>query len=96
MGITPRSIHHILIAEKEGLGTTNLQQVKINDGLGKFRMQFLIKKTLLDRAATLLFNSETLSQIIFDSSFTPLIYKVAEFLRNPEEKDLANQMRRYY
>jgi len=96
MGINPRSIHHILIAEKEGLGTTHLQQVKINDELEQFRMQFLIKKTLLDRVSTLPFNSETLAKIVMDSSFTPLIYKITGFLKTREEKDVSNQMRRYY
>lgn len=97
MGIDPKHIHHILIAEKEGLGTTNLQQVKINNGWDQFRMQFhILNKTLIDKISIQTYRSEYLSKIVMDSPFTPLFYKVAGLLRTPEEKNLANQMRRYY
>ena len=95
MGIPLAKAKHILVAEKEGLGTTNLRGVRMNDGWEKFKMQFYIKKTLIDRASVLLFNSETLAKIVMDSPVTPLLYKVARFLRTPEEREVVDQIRRY-
>ena len=74
MGIHLERAKHILVAEKEGLGTTNLGEVKINDGLEQFKRQFQIRKTLLDRASWLLFNSDALAKLVISSPFTPLIY----------------------
>lgn len=96
MGIPLKSVHHIVISEKEELGITNLKEVRMNDDREKFKMQFYINKTLIDRISVLLFNSDSLARIVMDSQFTPLIYKIAGFLRNSEEKKLANELRRYY
>ena len=96
MGIHLERAKHILVAEKEGLGTTNLGEVKINDGLEQFKRQFQIRKTLLDIASWLLFNNDALAKLVIDSPFTPLIYKVAGFLKTSEEKEVANEMGRYY
>jgi hypothetical protein len=96
MGIPLENARHILVAEKEGLGTTNLQEVKINDGWGRFKRQFQMRKTLLDRASWLLFNSDALAKLVISSPFTPLIYKVAGMLRTSEEKEVTNQIKRYY
>jgi len=96
MGIPLKKAKHILVAEREGIGTTNLKEVKINDGWEQFKRQFQIRKTLLDRASWLLFNSDTLAKLVIDSPFTPLIYKVAGFLRTSEEKEVTNQIKRCY
>jgi uncharacterized protein (DUF362 family) len=96
MGIPPKKAKHILVAEREGLGTTNLGEVKINDSWEQFKRQFKIKKTLLDKASWLLFNNDALAKLVMASPFSPLIYKVAGMLRTSEEKEVANQMRRYF
>jgi len=97
MGIPLTKAKHILVAEKEKLGTTNLEKVKMNDDWEKFKMQFcIINKTLIDRVSTLLFNSEGLAKIVMDSPVTPLIYKIAGFLRTAKEKEVANEIRGYY
>ncbi len=97
MGIPLTKTKHILIAAKEGLGTTNLVEIRMNNDWEKFKMQFhIINKTLIDRVSALLFNSESLAKIVMDSSFTPLIYKVAKFLRTQKEKEVASEMKRYY
>jgi len=96
MGIPLKKAKHILVAEKEGLGTTNLQKVRTNDDWEKFEMQFSINKTVIDRISVLLFNSEFLAKVVLDSPITPLIYKVAGFLRTYEEKEVANDLGRYY
>jgi hypothetical protein len=87
---------HISVAQREGVGTTNLQEVKINDGWEQFKRQFQIRKTVLDKAGWLLFNSDALAKLVMDSPVTPLIYRIIDILRSPEEKDVADQMRRYY
>jgi len=94
MGIPLKKAEHILIAEKEGLGTTNLGEIRMNENWEKFKTQFYINKTLIDMLSVPLFHSEILAKIVLDSSFTPIIYKVGKFLRNPDEKKLATQIKR--
>jgi len=96
LGIPLKRAKHILVAEKEGIGTTNLQEVRINNNWRKFRRQFQIKKTLIDRASTLFFYSDKLARFVMDSPATPLIYKVASILRSPEEKEVASQIGKHY
>ena len=59
-------------------------------------MKFYINKTLIGRVSLLLFNSECLANIVMDSPVPPLIYKLAKFLRTSEEKEIVNEIRRYY
>ena len=96
MGIPLERAKHILVAEREGLGITNLGEVKINDDRGRFKRQFQIRKTILDKVSWLLFNSDALAKLVISSPFTPLIYKVAGILRTSEEKEVTNQIKRYY
>lgn len=96
MGIPVEKVDHVIIAEKEGLGTTNLNNVTINDDWAKFKMQFSVNKTIIDSLSTLLFKSETIAKLVMDSPATPFIYGCAKFFRNPEEKEVVNEMERYY
>ena len=95
MGVPLKKIEHILVAEKEGLGTTNLTAININDDWNKFKMEFYLKKTLLDRLSVLPFKSGILAKIITDSPCTPIIDQIARFLRTNEEQDVVNDLRRY-
>ena len=92
MGIPLRRANHILIAEKAGLGSTNLKNIKTNDPWEQYKMQFSVKRTLVDKATSLLFNSDIIARLVMKSPLTPLIYKVAATLRSPEEEELANQI----
>ena len=96
MGIPIKKVQHILTAKKEGLGTINLENVKFNDDWKKFAMQFSVNKTLIDSLSTLLFESETIAKIVMDSPVTPLIYSVAKFLRNNNEKNVIQEIGRYH
>ena len=96
LGIPLQKAKHILMAEKEGVGTTDLQQVRINTNWERFARQFQIKKTLIDRLSTLLFNSDRLASFVMDSPATPLIYRVASILRSSQEKEVVSQMGKYY
>ena len=93
MGIPLKMAKHILVAEREGIGITNLREVKINDGWERFKRHFQIRRrTSIDKVSWLLFNSDALAKLVLDSPFTPLIYKVAGILRSKEEKEVADQM----
>ena len=96
MGISLENARHILVAEREGLGITNLGEVKINDGWERFKRQFRMRKTILDKVSWLLFNSDALAKLVISSPFTPLIYKIAGMLRTSEEKEVTDQIKRYY
>ena len=92
MGVSLKRAKHIAVAEKEGIGTTNLENVRVNTDWKQYGRQFQIRKTLLDRVSGLLFHSDTIAKLVIASPFTPLIYKVAGTLRSPEEKAIASQL----
>ena len=92
MGVSLKRAKHIAVAEKEGIGTTNLENVQFNTNWKCYRRRFQIRKTLLDRASSLLFHSDIAAKLVMTSPFTPLIYKVAGTLRSPEEKAIVSQL----
>ena len=93
MGIPFGKVDHIIIAEKERLGTTNLADVELNDNFEKFKLNFGVKKTMLDNISWLLFNSKSLAKVALDSPLTPLAYLIAGALRNSEEKRVVHDIR---
>lgn len=95
MGIPIKTVEHILIAEKEGLGITDLEKIKMNDDWRKFEMQFSSNKTIIDSLSTLLFKSETMAKLVMDSPVTPLIYGIAKHFRNPDEKEVVKDLEKY-
>jgi len=92
MGVPLKKVKHLMVVEKEGIGTTNLENVRINTNWKQFRKLFQIRKTLLDRVSSLLFHSHIAARLVMDSPFTPFVYKVAGTLRSPEEKAVASQL----
>ena len=46
----------------------------------------------MDRISASSFNSDMLAKLIFQSQFTPLIYRVVGVFRTSKEKAVANQM----
>ncbi|WP_144011559.1 DUF362 domain-containing protein [Methanobacterium paludis] len=95
MGIPIKTVEHILIAEKEGLGITDLEKIKMNDDWKKFEMQFSSNKTIIDSFSTLLFKSETMAKLVMDSPVTPLIYGVAKHFRNSDEREVVKELEKY-
>ncbi|MCK4306898.1 DUF362 domain-containing protein [candidate division WOR-3 bacterium] len=85
MGFLPNKIGHLRIAEKEGLGTTNLEVVRINRDWRQYKRQFHIKKTFMDRISSLPFKSGFIAKMVYDSSLTPSIYKVVNMLKRHKE-----------
>lgn len=95
MGIPIKTVEHILIAEKEGLGITDLEKIKMNDDWRKFEMQFSSNKTVIDSLSTLLFKSETMAKLVMDSPVTPLIYGIAKHFRNSDEREVVKELEKY-
>ncbi len=92
MGFSPRSIKHLVVAEKAGLGPLAPADIEINTDWNKYRRQFRIERTLIDRASGLLFHSGLVAKIVMDSALTPLIYKIAGYFRSSDEKKVAGQL----
>jgi uncharacterized protein (DUF362 family) len=94
MGIPASQVEHIMIAEKEGLGTTNLDTVQFNDDWKRYQMKFQVNKTIVDRLSTILFNSECMAKLVMDSPLKPIIYGVATKLRNTNEQCINDELKR--
>ncbi|NYB52815.1 MAG: DUF362 domain-containing protein [Methanobacteriaceae archaeon] len=95
MGIPIEKAKHILTAEEEGLGPTNLDKININQNWDEFVMEFSSNKTFIDQFSKLLFESEIMAKIVMDSPVTPVIYKFAKFFRNSDEKTVVNELEEY-
>jgi uncharacterized protein (DUF362 family) len=94
MGIPVSQVEHIMFAEKEGLGTTNLDAIQFNDDSKKYQMHFQVNKTLIDSLSTILFNSECMAKLVMDSPLKPIIYGIATKLRNNDEDLVNDQLKR--
>lgn len=92
MGFSPQMIEHLVIAERAGLGSTKLETMEINQGWQQYERQFQVKKTLIDRASSLLFRSDLLAKLVMYSPLTPVIYKVASLLKTSNEKEVTTQL----
>jgi uncharacterized protein (DUF362 family) len=95
MDIPLKTARHVTIAEEAGIGTTNLANARINTDWRKYQRHFQIRRTLLDRASSLLFHSDIAAKLVMDSPFTPLVYGVAGSLRSHEEKGIASRLKTY-
>ena len=73
MSILLKRTKHIVITEKESIGALHLENVKLDTDLSKFRREFRIRKTILDKASAILFPSYVVAKLIIDSPFTSLI-----------------------
>jgi uncharacterized protein (DUF362 family) len=93
MGIPLSRVEHIRVAEKEGLGITDLSKVHMNQSWNNYAMKFNVNKTMIDRLSWLLFNYNTCAKFVMDSPATPLIYGVATKLRNKDEQTVAEELK---
>lgn len=95
MGIPITKARHIMIASREGLGPINLEESRLSDGWKKFQMNFRINKTLIDKVSVFLFKNEIIAKVVMDSPLTPLFYRTAGAIRNPEERMVSDELGRY-
>lgn len=96
MGMPLEKVEHILLAEKEGLGSTDLNAAHINTDWKNYQMKFELNKTLIDTLNTPIFKSEIIAKLIYKSPVSPVIRRLVKFLRNSNEQEIANDMERYY
>lgn len=87
-----KKVEHIMMAEREGLGTTDINKVQINPGWETNRFQCRVKRTYVDNLSTLLFNSEFLAKLVMDSPFKPMIYGIAGKLRTKDEQKIVGEI----
>ena len=92
MGFSPHRVKHIAVAAKAGLGSLALEDIGVNADWKRYRRQFHIHRTLIDRASGLLFHSDSLARLVMGSRLTPLIYKIAGLFRSSDEKQVAGQL----
>jgi uncharacterized protein (DUF362 family) len=95
MGMELARVKHVLMAEKYGLGTTDLSRVDIAHGWEELRMHCHVHRTFMDNLSTLLFRSDRLARVVMGSSFKPAIYGIAGRLRNGEEQKLVDDFEQH-
>lgn len=92
IGIPLRRCGHILVAERAGLGTADLNKIETSCDYRKYKKKFSIEKTIIDKVSTIFFFRPALAKIVMSSVFTPLIYWIAEKFRTREEKKLVEEI----
>lgn len=90
MKMSANKVGHIVLANREGLGEICLKHVKINQDLGIFAKQFKVQKVLFDYLLSFTFKSQTVSNLVFSSCLTPLIYRLADPFRPSKERFFMN------
>jgi uncharacterized protein (DUF362 family) len=86
MNLDKNKIGHLEVAEKFGLGISDICKIQFNKELHNEKLQkFKPFKIKLDYFSVLLFKSEILSKVVFSSPITRLIYKVINLSR-PKNK----------
>jgi uncharacterized protein (DUF362 family) len=94
MGFDPQDIEHIVHAEREGLGITDLTKVNMNSDWKPYQQNFSVNKTFVDSLSGLLFRSESLAKLVMDSPLSPPIYKLAALLRNSHEQTVVSDLKK--
>ncbi len=92
MGFSPQGIEHIIVAEKAGLGSTRLENVETNQDWQRYKKQFQIEKTVIDRLSILLFYNDAFARLAMNSPLTSVIYQVAGIFRTRAEREVASQI----
>jgi uncharacterized protein (DUF362 family) len=83
MGINPSTIKHLFLAEKEGLMPDDLRKIEINQiNLDKFKKEnFYLKRTLENWMTLLVFNSNLLTKVVYDSPLAKPIHDILYSIR---------------
>jgi uncharacterized protein (DUF362 family) len=76
LDIHPRDVRHISFAEQEGLGSTDFKQIVMNEKLPSPVIRAVVKPSMMDYIAIVLYRSYILSKLTFDSPLTPITYKL--------------------
>jgi uncharacterized protein (DUF362 family) len=76
LDVPARRVRHIRFAEAQRLGTTYLNQVRLNRDLPEPAIHSVLQPNRMDRIAIILYRSWLLSKLVFDSPLTPVLYKL--------------------
>jgi uncharacterized protein (DUF362 family) len=77
MGFDPKTVHHIMIAHKYGLGPVDEREINILDDLTPYQQHFYVQRNILDQFSALTFKSNILNKFVSDSVFSKYLYKIA-------------------
>ncbi len=92
MGLPVRKVKHVMMAGREGLGTTDLRSVRLNSEWRYYRRKFHLRRTLLDNASMFLVKSDVLAKLVMDSPLTPALYTLAGGLKTTDEKTTSSYL----
>jgi uncharacterized protein (DUF362 family) len=95
MSMDLRKVEHILVAEREGLGTTDLSKVQIPVDWIDYKIQCRVQRTFIDNLSTLLFKSDFIAKLVMDSPLKPAIYGVAGKFRNKDEQKVVAEIEKH-
>lgn len=87
MNLDKDEIGHLRVAEKFGLGTSDINRTHYNREISKERLRkFKPYKIKLDYLSVLLFKSEILSKVVLASPITPFIYVLINSFRSKDKR----------
>ncbi len=89
MGMDLSRVKHVLMTEREGLGTTDLSAVQLPAGWEAHRVQCRVQRTVIDHFSAALFKSEILAKVVMDSPVRPAFYRLVDRCRNKDERKVA-------
>jgi uncharacterized protein (DUF362 family) len=82
MGIDPRNIRHLALAQREAMMPVSLEETKCNEACERyFDRPFTLKRSPINLLALAAFRSRTLNWLGYDSAFADLAHKALYRLR---------------
>ena len=82
MNIDPWKVKHFTLARQEGMFPNSLDEVVLNQPIESFcHHQFRLERTLINWIALAAFNSDALTQLLYDSAFADPIHRVLYAVR---------------
>lgn len=76
LGVDPRAVRHIALADREKLGSLDLAQAQLSQPLPDPVIQSVIEPNTMDRIAIFLYKRKLASKLVFDSPLTPVLYRI--------------------
>ena len=83
MNIDTDKIKHFAVAQEEGMFPSSLDEVVLNDSVENFNgRRFRLEKNLLNRIASIAFNSQLGTKLVYDSTLADPIHQVLYTIRS--------------
>jgi uncharacterized protein (DUF362 family) len=82
MNVDTDKIKHFAVARKEGMFPSSLDEVVLNESIDNFNgREFRLEKTLMNRIASITFNSQFGTKLVYDSPLADAIHQVLYTIR---------------